>query len=40
MTILRLVAVAVVAMLFAAPASAQSPGNAVWGVEGQNQVFR
>jgi virginiamycin B lyase len=39
MTIRRLVAV-MVAMLFAAPAYVQSPGNAVWGVNDQNQVFR
>jgi hypothetical protein len=30
----------IVAMLFATMASAQSPNNAVWGVDGLNQVFR
>jgi hypothetical protein len=39
MKIYRLIAI-VVAMLFAAPVSAQSPTRAVWGVNAENQVFR
>lgn len=30
----------VVAMLFASTAFAQSPNNAVWGINDQNEVFR